>query len=132
MFCIARKVRQAEAVQVASRTERPVDRWLSDATREGHQDVYLGKRRHLRYFWRMPVNIEVASVDGKRFSLYGQTRDISERGIGLECRQPLEPDSLLRIRLDGQTDAVEGYVVHCTVGLGIYRIGVILTTGQAA
>jgi hypothetical protein len=122
----------SSATSAASQTQDLIDLWLADAKLYGQKDPYLGKRRHPRYQWKMPVDMDVLSIDGSQCRLYAQTRDISEGGIGLECRQQLEPDSRVRIRLEGQLEAIEGYVVHCTQGLGKYLVGVVFAMPLAA
>ena len=109
-----------------------VDLWMAEAKLYGQKDPYPGKRRHLRFQWRVPVAIEVASVDGLQLRASATTRDISQGGIGLECRQPIEPDSRIHIRLEGEIECVEGYVVHCTQSFGKYLIGVVFAACLAA
>ena len=106
--------------------------WLEDAKQWGQKDAYLGKRRHRRYGWQGAMEIDVESIDGKYWSLGGYTRNISLGGIGLECRQPLEPHSRVHIRMFGQTRGVDGYVVHCGESLGRYIVGVMFAHDQEA
>ena len=81
-----------------SKTQDLVDLWLAEAKLYGKKDPYLGKRRHPRFQWQVPVVLDVDSVDGLQSCVYAQTRDISEGGIGLVCRQRLD----WNLRGDGQ------------------------------
>lgn len=119
--------REAMAIR-KMRTNNLLRTWLEDAKGWGQGDTYLGKRRHPRYRWRVAVDVEVVSVGGETYTASALTRDISEGGIGLECRRAIELHSTIRIRMMGEPYGVEGVVVHSGECMGVHIVGVALTS----
>ena len=102
------------------------ERWLAQAREEGVDDGVLNKRSCSRIAWA--IYVEVAGEGAER--LTGRTRDISEGGIGLQCRKPLPERTRVRIyRTDtpNPDEYVEGEVVHSTGTVGGFKIGVRVT-----
>ena len=101
-----------------------VDMWLAEARRYGREDVYAGKRQHVRVTWEAPVTVVV--YDGRQAGEtdHATTRDISSGGLGLRCRRPLAVHSLVAVvsEIDGQ--CVHATVMHCTETLGGFLVGV--------
>lgn len=64
-------------------------------------------------------------VENERQQLFGYTIDVSNDSIGITCKQHLEPDSTVRIRLSDNDDGQWccAVVVHCTQAISGFKIG---------
>ena len=99
-------------------------KWLSTAKRTGIRDSYAGKRRTPRYQIQLPVVIEVNPGTTKCRMLYVNSRDISRGGIGVTCREKLQPLTPVRIYVDDGEASVSGIVRHASPILGAYIVGI--------
>ncbi|MCP4590462.1 MAG: PilZ domain-containing protein [bacterium] len=99
-----------------------VAEWLEAAKACGEADSYPGKRRHVRWVWDQPLQIQTA--EGVH---YVRSRDVSETGIGLVCRLDLPSRMAVRIRRDESEPWVRARVTHSTQTVGAFKTGVDLT-----
>ena len=115
-------------------TRFTLKRWLKQAKCVGRQDHYLGKRQSTRFQWQTYVQVEVQNPNGSVEYVYAKTKDISETGLGLVFRQPIERRSKIRVQLDDETQAgiVSGTVTHCTQIVGTYIVGIDCDHATAA
>ncbi len=101
------------------------DRWLEQAREEGVEDDVLNKRASPRIAWTVYVEVLGDAAEGERIT--GRTRDISEGGIGLQCRKPIPDRTVVRVYRQDQGDPaeyVEGRVMHSTMTIGGYKVGI--------
>ncbi|MFQ5490043.1 MAG: PilZ domain-containing protein [Phycisphaerae bacterium] len=98
--------------------------WLAGARESGEEDRYAGKRSTPRIVWNESVIVEVVGkrTDGPR--IYGFTRDVSAGGIGLRCRERLEPGKPVRITLEATGETLCGRIRYCSEVLGAFLVGV--------
>ena len=126
----------ATALETANRTDtQTVQYWLLSAQATGQRDTYPGKRRRPRFTWHVPITLEVldASVLGRSVRAHcAMSRDISDGGMGLRCRQPVPVMALVCITLDETQETVYGRVRHCTGSLGGFLVGVEFVFGGAS
>ena len=126
-----------------------LDRWLQQAKCCGQVDHYLGKRRTVRFQWQTYVQIEVQNPNGTVEYLYATTKDISESGLALTSRQPIDPRAQIRIQLDDEDQFgieirnsrddgelfglpnVSRVIIGGTIGeLGLATLGIAESRGQ--
>jgi len=71
------------------------------------------------------VELQLLRHRGMPIKVQAHSRDISETGIGIRCRQQINADELveLRFHLDDVLYATRARVVHCTQTLGGYKVG---------
>ena len=77
--------------------------------------------------------VEVQNPNGSIEYVYAQTKDVSETGLGLIFRQPVERRAKIRVQLEDETQAgiVSGTVMHCTQTVGTYIVGIICNHATA-
>jgi hypothetical protein len=99
-----------------------VENWLEEARLFGEPDNHDIKRSCRRYAWHRPMELRA----GKRI-YYVYSRDISEEGIGLVCRDRLTDATQVELRRDENDPWVPARVAHCTQTVGAYKVGIELT-----
>ena len=104
--------------------EGTVSRWLDEARATGRADAYAGKRRWVRYTWKVPVTVDVATGGTGQASQPAYSRDLSRGGLGLKCRQRIETASLVRVTRDQTNETMYGRVRHCTGTFGGFIVGI--------
>ncbi len=114
------------------RQARLVDSWLSDARKAGKGDSYAGKRRHPRFDWQVPAVIEIDPDTPHRRLIYATTRDISESGVGVRCRDRLPQFTNVRIYVNDGEEYVSAVVRHSTGTLGGFIVGTEFTETDAS
>ena len=112
-------VKLSTHVEDASR----VDAWLQQARQTGRTNAYAGKRRTPRTTWHAALEVYVSKSAGRSVTHYATARDISEGGIGLQCRQAIPDCTLVQICQAGELKGVWAMVMHCTRSLSGYIIG---------
>ena len=73
------------------------------------------------------VGLEVVDSASGKVLFHGRTRNISEDGIGVHCRQKVAFSTNVRLYRDDREDPeehVEGEVIHCTGTVGGFKIGI--------
>ena len=88
--------------------------WLDSARRSGVEDPYRGKRARPWVTWPAPITVEVLNAAGAAAPAYAYTYNISEGGMGLRYRQPVEVFTRIRVTLDETGESLYGQVRHCT------------------
>ena len=85
-----------------------------------------GRRASWRLSHSAPGSIEISEQPENSEPIYVMTRDISAEGLGFLSHQNLEEDQelFLTIETDGGELEVPGTVIHSTVTVGGYKIGV--------
>jgi len=114
-----------------SETETVFLGWLERARAE-QEAAQAGeiKRDESRTNWVVPVDLVLDEPGGERH-LRSRTRDISNKGLGVHCREEIPLGRSVRVYLrDGTTDEqwIEGRVNHCTMTVGGYKIGIQIGT----
>lgn len=113
--------------QAYNRSRTDVDiltEWLASARRTGVEDSYRGKRAHPRVTWPAPITVEVLNTTGAAAPAYAYACNISEGGMGLRCRQPVEVFTRVRVTLDETGESLCGQVRHCTTTATGFVIGI--------
>lgn len=108
-----------------------INKWLSVAKKSGIKDTYAGKRRTPRYQMELPVVLEVDGDSPRCRMLYVKSRDISQNGIGVACREKLRPHTPVRVYVDDGEASVTGTVRHASTMLGGYIVGIEFTEQSA-
>ena len=112
-------VKLSTQVEDASR----VDSWLQQARQTGRTNAYAGKRRTPRTTWDAALEVHVPGSAGRTVTHYASARDISEGGMGLQCRQAIPDCTLVRVCPAGELKGVSAMVMHCTRTVSGYIIG---------
>jgi len=98
---------------------------ISKAMRRGKPDVFPGRRRWVRYY--VGMRIELAPADPDRGETWtGVMHNISGGGIGFWSKRPMPARTRFRFRdlSEGESAVwIAAHVTHCTVGIGGYLIG---------
>ncbi len=107
-------------------TEQALRSWLERAQADaGAGDAAEVKRDEARTPWVVSVDLALDVPGGER-RIRSRTRDISDKGLGIHCREEIPIGKAVRVYLrDGSSDGafVEGKVNHCTMTVGGYKIG---------
>lgn len=111
-------------LQRAANDQRIIQRWLTDARRNGKKDVYTGKRRHPRFSWTVNVAVEIMDGGSALRPLFATTRDVSVGGVGLKVRQRIAAGTLVRIVRSDIDEHVYAKVQYCGEALGGFLVGV--------
>lgn len=106
-----------------------VSRWLEEARATGRADAYAGKRRWVRYTWKVPVTVEVVTGGTGETSQAAYSRDLSRGGLGFKCRQRIETASLVCVTRDQTNETIYGRVRHCTGTFGGFIVGIEFEAG---
>jgi len=98
---------------------------ISKALRRGKPDVFQGRRRWVRYY--LGMRIELAAADPERDETWtGVMHNISGGGIGFWSKRPMPARTRFRFRdlSEGESAVwIAAHVTHCTLGIGGYLIG---------
>lgn len=108
----------------STQQELTVRRWLTEAQRTGRKDAGSGKRPHARFTWTANAIIQIDQAGQAPRSILASVRDISNTGLSLKCRAPIDRDTPVRIKMSAWGGAVNGIVRHCTRSVGVYMVGV--------
>jgi len=102
-----------------------IEELISSLDERWNTDPFLIKRHQQRWALRAPVDLYFTGSDGVEKSVYASCRDINAQGIGLLCREPLEPGTRaeLVIDIDGTKYCAALRIVHCTQTVGGYKVG---------
>ncbi len=119
--------KQASAGRGRGRQASLVEGWLAEASKIGRGDNYAGKRRHPRFKWQVPAVIEIDPDSPHRRLVYATTRDISESGIGVKCRDRLPQFTNVRVYVNDGEEYVSAVVRHSTGTLGGFIVGTEFT-----
>lgn len=96
-----------------------IKEWVFQARAEAEQDNYLGKRLMPRFApWSEPLELRAG---GKIINAQG--RDISLQGVGFTCKQQLRRGEDAEIRPHGESVWIPIRVQHCTLSVGVYKVG---------
>ena len=97
-------------------------RWLAKAQAEGGvPDEVLQKRARVRTSWSALIEVR----DRREERIRGRIFNVSEDGLGIQCRTKIPEWAEVRIHLRGEPDEVlNGVVVHCTETVGGFKIGI--------
>ncbi len=105
-----------------SEVREVVANWLQEAKLFGEPSSHDIKRSRRRYAWHRPMELRA----GKRIC-YVYSRDISEDGIGVVCRNRLGETTRVELRRDENDPWVPARVAHCTQTVGAYKVGIELS-----
>jgi len=98
---------------------------MSKALRRGEPDVFPGRRRWVRYYLGMRIELATADPD-RRETWTGVMHNISGGGIGFWSKRPMPAQTRFRFRdlSEGESAVwIAARVTHCTLGIGGYLIG---------
>ena len=102
-------------------------RWLERARSESREgSAAEAKRGSKRINWVVSVHVGT-DIPGGEKRLRSRTRDISEKGLGVVCREEISIGTPVRVYpADSPTtdEYIEGRVDHCTMTVGGYKIGI--------
>ncbi len=103
---------------------RTINDWVEDAQAQGGPiDLYSGKRREPRRIWDAMLDVHVLTGATEGSFHYATARDISGGGMGIQCRQKLEPGTWVGMYVSGCDQGATAIVRHCTETIGGYVIG---------
>ena len=104
-----------------------MQRWLERARRESPEGSATEvKRGSKRINWVVPVHVGTEIPGGEK-RLRSRTRDISEKGLGVVCREEIAIDTSVRVYpadSPATDEYIEGRINHCTMTVGGYKIGI--------
>ena len=98
-------------------------RWVERARQAGGiTDAGLGRRRHLRVTWGGSAELVLTAGGERRIPC--RLRDVSLAGVGLHCREQVPVGAAVRVYLPEEDEFIEGEVIHCTMTVGGFKVGV--------
>jgi hypothetical protein len=103
---------------------REVTRLLTQAARQGHGDLYEGKRREQRY--TAPYALEADGVGDPPQNVPVILQDISANGLACWSKRKLPEEAAVRVREFTSDDSgvwLSARVTHCTPGIRGFLVG---------
>ena len=104
--------------------------WLTQAQAAGEMDSYAGKRQFPRYNWQETIVMKVHSRRREEL-VYAKAKNISLGGAGIFARQRVAPGTLVEVWAGDHPECVTARVMHCTVTLGGFLVGLAFEVDAA-
>ena len=102
-----------------------IQKLVTSAQEQGAPDHYTGKRRWMRFYAGMPLDI-TTDPGVPSASMHVTMQNVSEGGFAFWSKRELRQHTSLFVReftAEGDREWVAGQVRHCTSGIRGYLIG---------